>query len=214
MTVAGYVAEAGASGVSVDWKRLAGEASLTEKAAREVAIAIAARGQDGLGAVKRALPSHFEYGQVKVVAAMMARSEFWFSPDASADFAQQRQAADVAQPSLVWDPPQAKKARMSAEWQATENRPPPALTSDFTPDAPIRPALDAGAVLSWLERNGPASGKQLAQQFCRCAPHDSRRLSAVLRNLVEDMAVCRKGGNAAISSEVDLEDGATLYLKF
>ncbi|GAB4814000.1 hypothetical protein N2152v2_001046 [Parachlorella kessleri] len=83
MTVVGYLADSGNSGLPVDWGRAAREAALTQEAALDIQQAIMAYGSGGLGPVKKALPTA-EYGQIKLVAALMNCQAMWFAPDAAA----------------------------------------------------------------------------------------------------------------------------------
>lgn len=148
-------------------------------------------------------PAEYEYGQIKVVAAMMLHGGMWFGADsAEQPTAAHVDGAAIKQPACAQREPAAKRARTG-----DENADPDEATTE-TPAA-----IDAGAVLGWLETNGPTSGAALARRFCRTAnPEAQRRLSSVLRRLVQEFAVCRKGGAAAASSAVDLQDGCTLYM--
>jgi hypothetical protein len=68
-----------AAGYPSDMQQLAAAAQLTEPAARSIAAAISSQGQAGIGAVKQALDPHVGFGQIKVVAALMALKELWFA---------------------------------------------------------------------------------------------------------------------------------------
>jgi hypothetical protein len=122
MTVAGYLADAAGFGIQVDLDRVAAEARLDSIGARVVAEAVAAHGAGGLGAVKRALPPTWEYGQVKLVAALMHLGALWFAGGGEG-------GPGVAQQPRTADPQQgqpAKRVRMEGErgsGAAAENTP-------------------------------------------------------------------------------------------
>ncbi|KAK9817749.1 hypothetical protein WJX72_001612 [[Myrmecia] bisecta] len=77
-TVIGYLADAAGSGLGVDWERLADAAQLDPAKAQAIRQVLAAEAAHGLGAVKRELPES-DYGQIKVVAAMMDAGALWFA---------------------------------------------------------------------------------------------------------------------------------------
>jgi hypothetical protein len=86
--VLGALADMAAAGYPSDMQQLAAAAQLSEAAARSIAAAIRSQGQAGIGAVKQGLDAHVGFGQIKVVAALMALGELWF---AAADDGQQEQ---------------------------------------------------------------------------------------------------------------------------
>lgn len=73
-----------AAGYPADMQQLADAAQLQEVAALQICAAVRAAGQSGIHAVKQQLDPHVGYGQIKVVAALMAVKGLWFSPDAVA----------------------------------------------------------------------------------------------------------------------------------
>jgi ATP-dependent DNA helicase RecQ len=209
MTVAGYLADAAGAGAFLDWPRLAGEAAVTEARARAAAAAIRAHGDQGVGAVKRALPPDFEYGQVKVVAAMMRQGVLWFDPGVAAGNGQGEGESGEAEPA-------AKRARTSTEGPeggAAGEEEAEAEAADEAGGGGTPATIDPPTVLNWLQTHGPTSGAALAQRFCRGDASDARRrLSSVLGGLCDEMAVCRRGGAAATSAAVDLQDADTMYM--
>ncbi|GIM10839.1 hypothetical protein Vretimale_14456 [Volvox reticuliferus] len=81
-TALGYVADCLAAGLAGDPARLALEAGVDRDKALAVAAVIESHAAGGIGGVKRLLDStgqRFEYGQIKVVAALMATSALWFA---------------------------------------------------------------------------------------------------------------------------------------
>ena len=201
MTVAGYVAEAAAVGVSVDWSRLAAEAAVGEGLGKAIAAAIEAHGEGGFKAVRQEVhvqPAP-DYGQIKIVAAMLLRQGLWFQPAASAAKEEEKEEEVV---------------ETAAKRQRIENL-------EDTRDALQTNNIDSGAVVAWLEQHGPATGPQLAAQFCCDALEQQvqrqrqQQLSVVLAVLIDDYLVCRKGGVASTSSEIDLvNDNVTQFMAF
>lgn len=73
-----------AAGYPADMQQLADAAQLSEASALQIAAAVRAAGPLGIQAVKQQLEAHVGYGQIKVVAALMAVKALWFSPEAVA----------------------------------------------------------------------------------------------------------------------------------
>lgn len=77
--VLGALADMAAAGYPTDMQQLAAAAQLQESSARAIAAAIHSQGHVGIHAVKQLLDAHVEYGQIKVVAALIALQEMWFA---------------------------------------------------------------------------------------------------------------------------------------
>jgi hypothetical protein len=82
-------------------QQLAAAAQLSEPAARSIAAAISSHGQAGIGAVKQGLDPHVGFGQIKVVAALMALRELWFAVDEEQQ--QQQHAGPAGVPASSGD---------------------------------------------------------------------------------------------------------------
>ncbi|KAL6762387.1 hypothetical protein V8C86DRAFT_665973 [Haematococcus lacustris] len=86
MTVLGYLADALASGLQCDIPRLLPQTQLTRSTAQQlaqVALALGPALGSGLGSIKRAAASmdlNLEFGQIKIVLALMATQQAWFCP--------------------------------------------------------------------------------------------------------------------------------------
>lgn len=235
MTVAGYLADAAAAGVSMDWKRLTAECVLHENLGKQIGNAVLTHGADGFRAVRDALPFKPEYGHIKVVAAMMFREEHWFNRnemeggEVAGDGSQVEQtekvlvkkekhenvdgnADDCVGASAEEELPTAikrQRVNYNIEVDAINIKPSsPSLEGETTP--PFR--VDADTVLTWLERHGPATGPALLDSFAGGENNEQRRrqelrkrISAVLTQLMDSYDVCRKGGMAATSDVIDLD---------
>lgn len=218
MTVAGYIADAAGAGVSVDWARLAGEAALTEPLGRQIGAAVQVHGTEGFRAVRQILPDSVEYAQIKIVAGMMARGEFWFSKSQGGEEnIDKNNMSCNGSTDAVHDLPDASACGDDGDVARVMKR---QRVSEIATPAPSRKSVDADTVLSWLSQNGPATGPQIATTFCETEEIEGekevvrRELRCVLAGLMDDYAICRKGGNAATSGDVDLDDGVTLYMAF
>ncbi|PRW18345.1 putative ATP-dependent DNA helicase [Chlorella sorokiniana] len=229
-TVVGYLADAAGSGLPLDWERAAKESALTQQQADTISEAILAYGAQGLGGIKRALPSA-EYGQIKLVAAMMNGRQHWFAPAAQGGAPGVTSAAAAAEAMAAVQgvlgpanhgvsagaqqggpcPPAAKRPRLSGcEGQGA---------------AAALPPLDRATLTAWLAARGGATAPQLVAHFCggsgcqgaagqaqQAQQQREAELAGLLGALCEDFDIMRKGGNSGFSSAIDLADAEVRYM--
>jgi ATP-dependent DNA helicase RecQ len=228
MTVAGYLADAAASGVSMDWKRLSAECVLSEGLGKEIVKAVLAHGALGFRSVREALPHGLaaEYGQIKVVAAMLLREEHWFKRDQVVVVKKEDFSENLDSNAEEEQPPTIKRQRLAVN--DITIKPPP--SSSMYEDKTTPPSnLDAATVLAWLQKHGPSTGPTLVDNFFGCGvggggigegSNDksqrqdvSKRLAGVLAQLMDSYDVCRKGGVSATSDVLDLDaDRVTMFM--
>lgn len=73
--------------------------------------------------------------------------------------------------------------------------------------------LDRSAVQGWIAAQGPVNGLQLVARFGGGgAGSMKQQLVALLDAMCADFDICRRGGNAATCSAIELDDPAVQYM--
>lgn len=153
-TVLGYLADVVGWGHTGDAAQLAADAQLNEQTATSIATAIRQCGVGGLGAVKAALPAEVGYGQIKVVAALMAMQALWFTgAQGQVQGLQSGVQDEVDLPDLPYPP----SATRDAEMQSTGSS--------------VIPGSQAGADAGLLRTDVPAELSS-SKSFSFCPPVD------------------------------------------
>lgn len=174
-------------------------------------------------------PAAGEYGQIKLVAAMINSQQHWFSKGA-APLAPEEEEAAVGE---NWPgnadgsaqgggaAPSSKRQRLSGSnsggggggpahcWHPGQLQQQHAQQQE--------PQLERGAVLGWIQASGGCTGPQLLQHFCSStgsgpSPGSRQQLATLLGCMCGDFDIGRRGGAAATSSLIDLEDGAVQFV--
>jgi hypothetical protein len=155
------------------------------------------------------LPAAADYGQIKLVAAMMNAQQHWFA-DQPGDAGGSQQAAagenvpDNAAAAAGGAQPEAKRARLDSSQAGTAG-----------PAQPAAQLLDRQAVQAWIAARGAASGPQLLEHF-GCAAngthHHHQQMAALLEAMCEDFDVARRGGTSATSAIIDLHDPTVQFV--
>lgn len=187
--------------------------------------------------VNRACALAAEYGQIKLVAAMMNGRKHWFAQGASpaagslpgggGGLTSTAAAAGTVGDKGVLAPlncpapldhGDAAAAQHFGACEPDAKRPRPSGCAGQGSAAPL-PPLDRAALTAWLAARGGATAPQLVAHFCRsdgqAAAGQAQRetaLAGLLGALCEDFDIMRKGGDSGFSSAIDLADREVVYL--
>jgi hypothetical protein len=148
-------------------QQLAATAQLSEPAARSIAAAISSHGQAGIGAVKQGLDAHVGFGQIKVVAALMALRELWFAANDEPQQLQQQQGAgsdEAAAEVGEWH------VKQQQQHDASGSLHPAALTDASNLPLPTPPAAAAAADATAAVCAGTAAAAAAGDQQMAEAP--------------------------------------------
>jgi hypothetical protein len=98
----------------------------------------------------------------------------------------------------------------AAGMQAEDNMPANAPAGSMEPSAKrprLDQRLDRTAVVDWIAEKGAVTGPQLMAQF-----GETPGLASLLDEMCGNFEICRKGGNAATSSAIELDDPDVQYI--
>jgi hypothetical protein len=159
--VLGALADMAAAGYPSDMQQLAAAAQLSEAAARSIAAVINSHGQAGIGAVKQGLDAHVGFGQIKVVAALMALGEMWF---AAADDRHQQQQQGVGPRKTVDEVGEWHVKQQQQQQDANGSIQPAALTdaSNLPLPTPAAASDPTAAVCAGMAAAAAAEDQQMA----------------------------------------------------